>query len=134
VVQELDIRSGFTTTSPASGTSAFMAAELHDEDPIWTPATDVYAFAGTCLQVGIPLLEFHCFLPLTYKFGVASQRYCATNLPSCAKKGTSSCGSARARSPPDPRPSATTGSGVYWIGAGSLSPKGARRCRKSRNT
>jgi hypothetical protein len=42
-----------------------MAAELHGEDPIWTPAIDVYAFAGTCLQARILFLQ-STFLALTH--------------------------------------------------------------------
>lgn len=50
IAKQVGIESGFTTTT-VRGTLAFMAPELHDDSPVWTPATDVYAFAGACLQV-----------------------------------------------------------------------------------
>jgi serine/threonine protein kinase len=50
ILQQASDPSGFTTEN-AMGTFPFMAPELHDNEPAWTPATDVYAFAGTCLQI-----------------------------------------------------------------------------------
>jgi serine/threonine protein kinase len=57
VTRESGCSNGFTTTA-IQGTFAFMAPELHEE-PNWTPATDVYAFAGTCLQIITGLRPFH---------------------------------------------------------------------------
>jgi serine/threonine protein kinase len=57
VLREAERTSGFTTTA-IHGTFVFMAPELH-EDLIWTPATDTYAFGGTCLQLLTGRPPFH---------------------------------------------------------------------------
>lgn len=63
VIQELDSSTGLTTGAGPKGSHNYMAPELfEDEDSKPTLESDVYAFGGLILAVGIQARDSHCRL------------------------------------------------------------------------